>query len=197
MHKLLEPLIELVISGGFVMPPLIIGSAFLWYALVYRLLSLKRGSDKGVFELMNSSDDDLNESSAFLTYLNEIKCRDKDHSFITLSNAFDHFSKYKTLVTTVVMVAPLLGLLGTVSGMIETFEGLGNMSLFTQSGGIAGGISQALVSTQMGLAVAIPGLVVGKMLARKQTSLMTELEQACEILYGEPINNDTKENSYA
>lgn len=201
MHKLLSPLIELVISGGFVMPPLIIGSAFLWYALVYRFQSLKRGSDKGVFELMSNPSylsNTASKKSAFLTYLSEIKSRDKDHSFITLSNAFDHFSKYKTLVTTVVMVAPLLGLLGTVSGMIETFEGLGNMSLFTQSGGIAGGISQALVSTQMGLAVAIPGLVVGKMLARKQTSLMTELEQACEILYGDTeVNVENKENGYA
>ena len=196
MHKLLESLIELVISGGFVMPPLIIGSAFLWYALVYRLQSLKRGSNKGVFELM-SGGEAIEKESAFLIYLSEIKAMGKDHSFITLSNAFDHFSKYKTLVTTIVMVAPLLGLLGTVSGMIETFEGLGNMSLFTQSGGIAGGISQALVSTQMGLAVAIPGLVVGKMLARKQTSLMTELEQASELLYGKPNNNNAKDDVYA
>ncbi|MDZ7829411.1 MAG: MotA/TolQ/ExbB proton channel family protein [Halofilum sp. (in: g-proteobacteria)] len=42
--------------------------------------------------------------------------------------------------------------------MIETFESLGDMSLFSQSGGIAGGISQALFTTQLGLAVAIPGM---------------------------------------
>ena len=64
------------------------------------------------------------------------------------------------------MVAPLAGLLGTVAGMIETFDSLGSMSLFSQSGGVAGGISQALISTQMGLAVAIPGLLAGRILRK-------------------------------
>ena len=50
--------------------------------------------------------------------------------------------------------------------MIETFSALGDMALFTQSGGIAGGISQALLTTQMGLVVAIPGLLVGRILGR-------------------------------
>jgi biopolymer transport protein ExbB len=62
-----------------------------------------------------------------------------------------------------------------VTGMIETFDSLAEMSLFSQSGGIAGGISQALISTQMGLAVAIPGLVVGRIVRRRQLALEDEL----------------------
>ena len=68
----------------------------------------------------------------------------------------------KTWIHMVTITAPLAGLLGTVGGMIETFDSMREMSLFTQSGGIAGGISQALFTTQMGLAVAIPGLLAGR-----------------------------------
>ncbi len=67
--------------------------------------------------------------------------------------------KSKVLCQSLLTIAPLLGLLGTVNGMIETFSSLGTMSLHTQSGGIAGGISQALISTQMGLVVTIPALL--------------------------------------
>jgi biopolymer transport protein ExbB len=83
------------------------------------------------------------------------------------------------------MVAPLLGLLGTVIGMIETFDSLGDMSLFSQSGGIAGGISQALFTTQMGLAVSIPGLIVNGILSRRQKDIELELAQLKDILCAE------------
>ena len=66
--------------------------------------------------------------------------------------------------------------------MIETFDSLGNMSLFSQSGGIAGGISQALITTQMGLAVAIPGLIVNGTLNRKQKDIELELAQMKDVL---------------
>jgi biopolymer transport protein ExbB len=54
--------------------------------------------------------------------------------------------------------------------------------LFSQSGGIAGGISQALITTQMGLAVAIPGMIVNGVLQRKQKSIDLELAQLKDIL---------------
>lgn len=79
-------------------------------------------------------------------------------------------------------IAPMLGLLGTVTGMIETFDSLGDMSLFSQSGGIAGGISQALFTTQMGLAVAIPGLIVNGALNRKAQEMQLELAQMKDFL---------------
>ena len=78
--------------------------------------------------------------------------------------------------------APLLGLLGTVTGMIETFDSLATMQLFSRSGGIAGGVAQALVSTQMGLAVAIPGVLAGKMLDDRQHQLEGELDELLEVL---------------
>jgi biopolymer transport protein ExbB len=97
--------------------------------------------------------------------------------------------KYRSLVNGIVVAAPLLGLLGTVSGMVETFDSLAEMALFSQTGGIAGGISEALFSTQMGLAVAIPGMIAGRMLTRRQAKITLELAQIKNMLcaeYGSP-----------
>ena len=73
-------------------------------------------------------------------------------------------------------VAPLLGLLGTVTGMIVTFQAI------TQSGGgdsrlMADGISQALVTTVLGLVVAIPLLFLHSLLASRSKALIQLLEQ--------------------
>ena len=86
------------------------------------------------------------------------------------------------LSSPLVAIAPLAGLLGTVTGMIETFDALGDMSLYSQSGGIAGGISQALFTTQMGLVVAVPGLIIGRLLDRRQTRFENELSQIKDLL---------------
>jgi biopolymer transport protein ExbB len=74
-------------------------------------------------------------------------------------------------------IAPLLGLLGTVTGMIHTFQlvtvfGTGDAGL------LSGGISEALVTTKFGLVIAIPVLVVHALLSRRVRTLMAELEQA-------------------
>lgn len=61
------------------------------------------------------------------------------------------------LVAAFTAIAPLLGLLGTVIGMIETFDAVASVTGNTGSR-VAGGISQALITTQFGLVVALPGV---------------------------------------
>ncbi|MBN1586362.1 MAG: MotA/TolQ/ExbB proton channel family protein [Candidatus Omnitrophica bacterium] len=82
-----------------------------------------------------------------------------------------------------VTAAPLLGLLGTVTGMLATFG-----ALATGSGGdktmalVAGGISEALVTTETGLIIALPGLFFQYQLARQHErykSFLTHLETIC------------------
>jgi biopolymer transport protein ExbB len=73
-------------------------------------------------------------------------------------------------------VAPLLGLLGTVTGMIHTFRlvtifGTGDARL------LSGGISEALITTEFGLAIAIPVLLVHAYLVRRVRGVVAELEQ--------------------
>ena len=61
------------------------------------------------------------------------------------------------VLTALTLVAPLVGLLGTVIGMVETFDGVAGMAGDT-AGRVASGVSQALITTQFGLVVAIPGV---------------------------------------
>ena len=90
--------------------------------------------------------------------------------------------KFAVLIHVVILISPLLGLLGTVIGMIETFDSLATMTLHSQSGGIAGGISQALFTTQMGLTIAIPGLLAHSILNRKQQQIEQDLVQVKDLL---------------
>jgi biopolymer transport protein ExbB len=82
----------------------------------------------------------------------------------------------KPLIFSLVTAAPLLGLLGTVTGMIETFEAIGEMNLFSSDGGIAGGISKALLTTQLGLIIAVPGVIFEKLLSRRSDDLIVSIE---------------------
>lgn len=72
-------------------------------------------------------------------------------------------------------VSPLLGLLGTVSGMITTFKA---MSLFGagDASAVSGGVGEALINTELGLVVAIPALLVYALMSRKVKSYLAQLE---------------------
>ena len=89
--------------------------------------------------------------------------------------------RYLTALGTVASVSPLLGLLGTVVGMIRVFrvlvsEGTGNVAM------LAGGIAEALVTTAAGLTVAIPALVFHRYLLRKVDDLVVRMEGEAERL---------------
>jgi biopolymer transport protein ExbB len=80
------------------------------------------------------------------------------------------------ILATIANLAPLLGLLGTVSGMIKSFnvislEGTGNPAH------LAGGIAEALITTAAGLCVAIPTLVCYRIVKDKAESLIFEMEE--------------------
>ena len=84
-------------------------------------------------------------------------------------------SRLNTLIKVISVVAPLLGLLGTVIGMIVTFQsitlfGTGDPKL------MAGGISQALITTMLGLCVAIPTVFLHSMMAGQSRKIIETLE---------------------
>ncbi len=187
-----EQIIEYLYSGGpAVMGSLTVAVFVLWYALGYRMLILRRGSPRSVRSLIDRYRrkkqkapigiiDTAVELGLRIAEENPVRLRKQlDQAFFPLQ---DEIARYAVLVRSIVAVSPLLGLLGTVIGMIETFDSLGDMSLFSQSGGIAGGISQALFTTQMGLAVALPGLLAGRILDRRQTLFEAELAKIKDIL---------------
>jgi biopolymer transport protein ExbB len=71
----------------------------------------------------------------------------------------EFFRRKRLLIGAMIAAAPLLGLLGTVAGMIGTFEGLAGSAAQSMEG-LAGGISEALLNTEAGLTVAIPALLL-------------------------------------
>ena len=90
--------------------------------------------------------------------------------------------RYSGIVGVVASIAPLLGLLGTVWGMIDTFDVIQSKGM-GQIGELAGGISTALVTTFAGLTVGIPALIAHRFLLAKIDDLILELEEAAlEIL---------------
>ena len=83
--------------------------------------------------------------------------------------------RFSSAIVVIAAVAPLLGLLGTVTGMISTFEiitehGTGDPKM------LSGGISEALITTQLGLVVAIPMLLLGNVLKGWSESVYSHLE---------------------
>ncbi len=92
-------------------------------------------------------------------------------------NESTQIDRFGSFVLVIAAVAPLLGLLGTVTGMIETFEvitefGTGDPKL------LSGGISAALVTTMQGLIVAIPLLLIGNLLSGWAQSIKDSMEQS-------------------
>ncbi|MDT8451920.1 MAG: MotA/TolQ/ExbB proton channel family protein [Gammaproteobacteria bacterium] len=190
--ELVRELIEYLRSGGFVMPPLLMATLLLWYALGYRYaVMLKAGHEKSVRSLVEGYENGKwNKANNIIENAIVEAFRLRAEKVTPLRRYIDHafwgvekeLSRYQVLVRTIVAITPLLGLLGTVGGMIETFDSLKDMELFSQTGGIAGGISQALVTTQFGLAVAIPGLLVNGYLNRKKMRIEMDLAQIKDLM---------------
>jgi biopolymer transport protein ExbB len=186
-----QTLVSYMEMGGFVMIPLVAISSLLWFGLVYRVMKIKFSS-KNPRELIRRVRKGKHISDAITARAaatavkvarevqtrHELKSRLNEHFMILRQE----MNQYRSLVRSLVMIAPLLGLLGTVDGMIETFESLGEMALFTQSGGIAGGISRALFTTQIGLAVSIPGLMFGRIIDRQQMNISQQLDQIRDLV---------------
>ena len=84
--------------------------------------------------------------------------------------------KHVGILATIANLTPLLGLLGTVSGMIKTFNVISIQSVGNPSA-LAGGIAEALITTATGLCVAIPTLVGHRILRDKAESLIFEMEE--------------------
>src|SRR3989475_8388180 len=84
--------------------------------------------------------------------------------------------RFLTVMDTLVTLAPLLGLLGTVSGIFKTFLSLGSATVEGATSTITGGIGEALIATMCGLAIAIISLIPFNYFTRRLFQLQFELE---------------------
>ena len=97
--------------------------------------------------------------------------------------------KYLRLFSGISQVAPLLGLLGTVLGMIESFNAISTSNAMGQRELLAGGIAQALLTTAAGMIVAIPALLAYLFFVSRIDLLITEIDhqgqQIVELIAGD------------
>ena len=86
------------------------------------------------------------------------------------------FEKGLGVIETIAGIAPLLGLLGTVTGMIKVFTVISEQGL-GQTQALSGGISEALITTVVGLSIGIPSLVLYNYFTEKAENLIMDIEK--------------------
>jgi len=94
-------------------------------------------------------------------------------------HVIESLEKRMNLLTMIGMVSPLLGMTGTVTGMIASFE---TMSSGLDAGAVSAGISEALVTTAAGLIIAIPAVVAYSIFAKKVDRFILEIEESATEL---------------
>jgi len=192
--------LEIVQSGGWLMVPILLCSIVAAAISVERLWTLQRSriTPKNllaqVWGAIKTDDVDsqrLRELRAasplgqvFAAGISNAK-RGRDIMKEAMEEAAGQVShsleRYLTSLGIIASVSPLLGLLGTVVGMIKVFtalmlEGAGNANV------LAGGISQALITTAAGLSVAIPALIFHRFFMRRVDELVINMEQEASKL---------------
>lgn len=178
-------------QGGFVMIPIAFGNLVMWYALGSRFYCLRRGSRRSVRELVKQYmagtdrkpkglvDNAVDIGVKILRSTTKRRRKLMGEAFYPI---IEITKRHRDVAKTIVICAPLAGLLGTVAGMIEMFDSLAGQEFFSQSGGIAGGIAEALFTTQLGLTVAVPGMIIGRVLERREDAIQLEIDQVIEMV---------------
>ena len=208
-----------LVSGGLVAWPLlafsllgvalIIERLFFWYRLKSRqhkvvttVLKLYRG-DQGMAAMTKLKQNaDLPVCRIFLEALalHDATPTEFRLALETATQAeLPLLKRFNTLFQTIITVSPLLGLLGTILGLIRSFSSLdiGNVS-GTNATGVTGGISEALTSTVMGLVVAIFTLLFANFFRSfylRQLALIQEYGGQLELLYRR--SHEKGEKNYA
>ena len=201
---------EFFVSGGMVMYPLVfiavvaflmIGERCLFYLLFTMSNSALRKNltnslnSRNYTEALTLTNSHTGLSKRF--WSRSIELLNKQTT--NLEEAFQHviiaeiptLERFLTTLAVFAAICPLLGLLGTVSGMIKTFDVI---TIFGtgKSGMLSQGISEALVTTQVGLVIAIPILLAHAVLSRQSKTIVGTLDRTAGALV-ELVKEETAE----
>lgn len=195
----MENFIHLFNSGGFVMYPLLILSLItlaIAFERFYYFRNNRKGSKTffhGVYHAAAAKDWDVVRQlcSEFPSALSRVIANGMAHdkSEAAMKSAFEDrmsmesisFHRYLDYLSAIVTIAPLLGLLGTVTGMIQTFSVLDNGG---GAAAITGGVGEALVATASGLCVAIIAFCFYTYFDHQLDTLVTDTERLCSTVLG-------------
>ncbi|MCB2188013.1 MAG: MotA/TolQ/ExbB proton channel family protein [Deltaproteobacteria bacterium] len=174
-----EPLRTLFQIGGPMMAPLLLVSVWLWMAILakFRWVWAARGEKLAAGEVrvwLTSGaprEEELGSFKGralrdFLDRRTGEAGRDLRLWRAAVQKVRPQLGRHLAVIVVLAGTAPLLGLLGTVGGMISTFDAISRFGTGNAQA-MAAGISEALITTQAGLLVAIPGLLAGHYLRRQ------------------------------
>jgi biopolymer transport protein ExbB len=167
---------ELFVHGGFIMWPILLVSFVAVTAVVERVIFMVRESGnrepavvEQMLECVETGDTAaaLAAASTSKDYVARVLVYALNHKDHSLNNAFtraanqelNRFQRGIAVLDTCITISPLLGLLGTVMGMMNTFGALGDGDIAANAGKITGGVGEALIATAAGLGIAIIGLL--------------------------------------
>jgi biopolymer transport protein ExbB len=204
---------ELFLKGGPIMWPILVLSIVaggvvlerLWFLLTAGRRS-RSGAVEKVFGAVERGDLDgaAREGQRSSDRLARILAFGLEHRHISLSNSLiqasgrelDLFNRGITVLDTAVTLGPLLGLLGTVLGMIRAFGVVGSDSVAGKTAMITGGIAESLIAVSFGLAVAIVAIIPLNYLNSRLEKRRREIEEATnhlELLVGKHNKSSMQE----
>lgn len=191
-----KSLVEHFAAGGVIIYPLVFLGVLCLLAGLYKTVQLysirSRYDDKVVHLLTLLNEGKSEEAHNYVKGLKDpirsLLSEALKHKDVTRENLEEHLNenilshlprldRFLTVLSVSAGAAPLLGLLGTVMGIIKTFEMIGIYGT-GDANRLAGGISEALVTTEMGLIVAIPALIWHAVLNRRLRTIVSNLEKA-------------------
>ena len=201
-------------EGGWIMWPILLASIvalsiiverFIWWFSEHRkrepakveqvMAALEKGEIKTAAEIAGTSTDALLRVLWFgLNNKTSLQGALQVAAGIELERA----GRFIIVLDTIVTLAPLLGLLGTVTGLMKAFFKIGSAELSEQA--IGGGIAEALIATACGLSIAVVSLVFLNYFAAKVSKFQFELQTVCgraEVLLHFHVKDDSPERIHS
>ena len=152
------------------------------YAL--KLINLTKKEEKEALTLLNN--DTNNPINRIILKNTPINLSDKNNRLV-FENSINFeerfFSKYLQSLATIGNISPILGLLGTVIGMIKAFMVIQEMGGKVNAAVLAGGIWEAMLTTAFGLAVALPSILAHSYFSAKVNEYTSILEDIGTLLF--------------
>ncbi len=190
-------ILQIVLKGGFMMIPLALCSIIALAILFERLLSLRkirintktfvlqvknlllRGRVEEAIELARSTPGPIAKITiAGLAKHDRPREELKDSIEAAAQSEIYHLERNLGILGTVAAIAPLIGFLGTVTGMIKAFMQVQSLGGNVDASVLAGGIWEALITTAAGLSVGIPALIFYNWLQSKVAHHVFEMQES-------------------
>jgi biopolymer transport protein ExbB len=201
-------MLEIVKAGGWLMVPILLCSVIAVAIVLERIWALRRSRVVPRGLLLTVWEQAQGAGPGGGVQLQRLRARSplgqvlaaglaaQDHSREVMKETIEEtgrrvaheLERFLNTLGTIAMITPLLGLLGTVVGMIEVFNVITDIGVGSPRD-LAGGISQALVTTAAGIGVAIPTLIFHRYFRGRVDELVLEMEMVAvklvEVIHGE------------